>query len=201
MPSPAPDDASSRAPLDERVVRILAERAGTFAFNGLRRELRAHPESLARALRRLERAGTVGRVDGGYQLLNPPNRPGRAPTTKVVATVELLGGIDPEQLHGALAGRWFGRLRWVGALDREDGPWLVWSVEGTRSHVLLGARAGRLTIALDGAASEEEESKAESAAAALLRRAVGFTAPVSRTGTRGFAADDAWPSTPIGPEN
>ncbi|MCI4366784.1 MAG: hypothetical protein L3K08_03420, partial [Thermoplasmata archaeon] len=58
----------STGPLDDRVVRTLAERPGHHAFNGLRRALAAHPESLTRSLRRLERDGMIARDSHGYFL-------------------------------------------------------------------------------------------------------------------------------------
>jgi hypothetical protein len=115
--------------LDDRIVRLLEESSGHLAFNGLRRALQAHPESLSRALRRLERVGVLQRDAGGYALsgaseLHPDDRPEVPP--RVIATVEIPLGRTGAEILGQLAGRWLGGLRWVGVYDRPGDPWLVW---------------------------------------------------------------------------
>ncbi|MCI4317072.1 MAG: GntR family transcriptional regulator, partial [Thermoplasmata archaeon] len=57
--------------LDDRVRELLGNIGGRLAFNGLRRALGVHPESLTRALRRLEREGVVQRRADGYVLADP----------------------------------------------------------------------------------------------------------------------------------
>ena len=75
------ESAVGRHPrVDEQVLEVLADSSGTLAFNGLRRALKVHPESLVRALRRLERDGVVHAL--GERLLPSRSQPtcdGRAP--------------------------------------------------------------------------------------------------------------------------
>ena len=174
VPSGAEDREAAPEPrLDDRVLELLAAHAGRLAFNGLRRTLGAHPESLTRALRRLERGGQVTREDGGYVLRSeqpPPARAGGAgePPSRVIASVELPPGLGSTEVLGALAGRWFGRLRWVGVYDNPDDPWLVWSVANASGHVLLSTRHGTLRVMVDQPRSDPGSAALEDAAQELL---------------------------------
>jgi hypothetical protein len=172
-------DRAEEGPLDDRVVEFLQERPGRVAFNGLRRALDAHPESLVRSLRRLERHGVVRHETDGYGLVDRPNGVAvpSTPRTRPFAEVTLAPGYSRTELFGRLAGRWFGPLRWVGIFEPPDGPWLVWSVEGTRSQVRLGIRRGRLTLAVDHPAATAPDARAEDAARRLLGHAVDALGP------------------------
>lgn len=184
-------DRAEEGPLDERVVEFLSERPGRVAFNGLKRALDAHPESLVRSLRRLERHGIVRKESDGYFLTDRPDLP--APSvpsrTRPFADVALAPGVSRTELFGRLAGRWFGSLRWVGLYEPADGPWLVWSVEGTRGQVRLGIRRGRLTIATDPATGDGGADRLEDAARSLLRHALDALAPAEapEDGTLSFS--------------
>lgn len=160
--------------LDERVLDLLAERPGRIAFNGLRRALNVHPESLTRALKRLQREGIVARDRDGYALVAPPDldRPTVAVDSRTVASVRLPRGTQGEALLGALAGRWFGALRWLGAYERPGDPWLVWSVDGQPGHVLLGILKGQLRVMVDAPRGTPDAPELESAARDLLRHAL-----------------------------
>ena len=65
----ASDSSREEPRLDDRIVELLQREPGALAFTGLRRTLEAHPESLVRALRRLERLGVVARGERGYELV------------------------------------------------------------------------------------------------------------------------------------
>lgn len=139
--------------IDDRVLEVLAENQGRIAFNGLRRALQVHPESLTRALRRLERDGVIRKDRGSYELAAPIARGTEGPSkiaVRTVASVELPPGGSREEIFGRLSGRWFGRLRWVGLFDHPGDPWLVWSVEGSATHVMLSEREGRLHVLVEG---------------------------------------------------
>ena len=173
-------DRANDAPLDERVVEFLTERPGRVAFNGLKRALDAHPESLVRSLRRLERHGVVRKEADGYLLTDRPEVPSsRIPTRSApFAEVTLAPGVPRSELFGRLAGRWFGPLRWVGLYEPPDGPWLVWSIEGTRDQIRLGIRRGRLTVAVDRKDLTQPDPRTEDAARSLLRHALDALGPV-----------------------
>jgi len=80
--------------LDERVLSTLQGLQGQIAFSGLKRVLRAHPESLSRSLRRLEREGRIEHIDGGYRALVPEGAPPARATSDLhpIAQVELPPG-------------------------------------------------------------------------------------------------------------
>jgi hypothetical protein len=161
-------ESSRGTTLDDRVITTLSKMPGRLSFSGLRRALRAHPESLARALRRLEREGVVEHAEGGYRLLTLPREPtgakGRAPELRVLADLRLPDEAPLETVARRLEGRWFGSLRWVGRLSRDGETQLAWSRRDGAGQLLLGLRPGRLRILCpvsenDGIdASETEEA-------------------------------------------
>jgi DNA-binding Lrp family transcriptional regulator len=160
--------------IDDRVLEVLAESQGRIAFNGLRRALQVHPESLTRALRRLERDGTIRRTEGSYELAAPIARESEPPSrmpVRTIASVALPPGGSREEVFGRLSGRWFGRLRWVGLFDHPGDPWLVWSVEGSGTHVMLSEREGRLLVLAEGGTDPVKE-EVDDAAYDLLAQAV-----------------------------
>ncbi|MCI4337330.1 MAG: hypothetical protein L3K17_09150, partial [Thermoplasmata archaeon] len=164
--------------LDDRVMELLSEHPGRLAFNGLRRTLGAHPESLSRALRRLEREGRVIHDTDGYSLRLDGDVPitprslGDVEPPRVVASLRLPSGVRSEDLLGTLAGRWFGDLRWVGVYEHPGEPTLVWSVADAPGHVLLSVRRGELRVFVDRSRANPAASRLEEAAQSLLGNAL-----------------------------
>lgn len=157
--------------VDDRVLEILSETSGRIAFNGLRRALNIHPESLSRALRRLERDGLIVRSKNGYALREPAGLPtSSAPPRRTIASVQLPPGAQRDDVLGRLAGRWFGDLRWVGLYEEPGEPTLVWSSSGLTGHVLLSIRGGTLRVRAEGPLAEQR--RLERAAYDLLARAI-----------------------------
>ena len=190
-------DSAPDPRLDDRVMELLTEHPGRLAFNGLRRTLGAHPESLSRALRRLEREGRVTHDADGYALRldgETPITPGRSAEREpphLVASVHLPAGVGGDSVLGAMAGRWFGPLRWVGVYEHPGEPTLVWSAGGGAGHVLLSTRRGQLRVSVEGVASSEERADAEAAARELLAHALARMRPADRAvadGARWFSA-------------
>lgn len=143
--------------LDERVRELLSEFRGSVAFQGLRRTLGVHPESLTRALRRLEREGAVERTQEGYRLTGSSNldaratwtRPG-APRWEEVPRVELRlsPGENASQLMRSLSGRWFGDFRWVGSYQEGPRTTLLWVSRKDRDLLGLTLEGDQLRIYL-----------------------------------------------------
>jgi hypothetical protein len=191
------------ARLDERVLTTLKGLPGRVAFSGLRRVLHAHPESLARALRRLEREGLVERVDGGYRALSGPGRPVRDLTRELrpIAEIDLPTSTPPEVLLGRLTGRWFGTLRWVGVVERPDGRLLAWAHRDGSERVLLGIDRGKLRVYVSEdpatAASESDDAAYE-----LLVHAVDALRPSPvLSGSVTFLARSTSPDATWGHDN
>ncbi|MGD0249740.1 MAG: hypothetical protein ABSB97_02465 [Thermoplasmata archaeon] len=198
------EERESVAPtrLDERILATLAGLPGRVAFSGLRRVLGAHPESLARALRRLEREGLVERVDGGYRALAERPRSVKELTSELrpIASVDLPIGTPSETLLGRLAGHWFGSLRWVGVVERPDGRLLAWARRDGSGYVLLGVDRGHLRVYVPGPREADDSNETEDAAYELLVHAVDALRPASSSaGGAAFLAADvgplaAWPA-------
>ncbi len=174
--APPRDDASFVAPerLDERILLALQGLGGRIAFNGLRRALGAHPESLSRALRRLEREGRIERSDGGYRLLDPVLPAPRAITDDLrpIAQVGLPPGFAASAVLTRLTGHWFGSLRWVGVVDGPRGPLLAWARRDGSGHVLLGIEGEVLRVFVPEDEGTSDLGEAEEAAYELLLHAV-----------------------------
>jgi len=166
--------ASELPRLDDRVLETLEGSRGRVAFSGLRRLLGAHPESLSRALHRLEREGLVERVDGGYRSLvpRPPSTADAATDRRAIARVELPPGASPSAVAARLSGRWFGNLRWVGAFERRREHLLVWARRDGTGTVLLGVEPTALRVYVREGESGGDPSEAEDAAYELLYHAV-----------------------------
>ena len=167
--------------LDERVLSTLQGLPGRIAFNGLRRVLRAHPESLSRSLRRLEREGLVDRAEGGYRAIGEVST--RVPPTtqefRSIAQVDLPPGTISDVVLGRIAGRWFGSLRWVGVVDGPSGPRLAWARRDGSDYVLLGIQRGALRVYVRAGDPEDDERETEDAAYELLTHAVEALRPSS----------------------
>ena len=179
-----PEDATTRSPenfgnLDARVLSTLHGLHGSIAFSGLRRFLRAHPESLSRSLRRLEREGRIEHADGGYRALAGSSGPSFPPSvgTHPIAQVDLPPGVSPEMVFGRLTGRWFGSLRWVGVVDRPGGRLLAWARRDGDGYVLLGIQRGVLRVYTRGGLPDADTDEAEDSAYELLSHAVEALRP------------------------
>ena len=172
-PGTEPADGSR---LDDRVVRALTQFPGRVAFNGLRRTLGVHPESLARALRRLERYGVVERTSEGYRLVAEDAKPSRSGRKvpegpRPVAEVQLAPGTRPGEVLRQMAGRWFGSLRWVGLDDRSQEPRLVWSLRNGPGRISLEVREDVLRVAVEEP-QDRRDPRSEEAAYELLAHAL-----------------------------
>ena len=167
--------------LDERVLTTLQGLSGRLAFSGLRRVLGTHPESLSRALRRLEREGLVERVDGGYRALaRPPTVDARSDRDlRSIAEIDLPPGTSPHAFLGRLAGRWFGTLRWVGLLERPEGELLAWARREGGGLVLLGLQRGVVRVFVPASRGHDDPAEAEEAAYELLYHAAEALRPAT----------------------
>jgi hypothetical protein len=189
--------------LDDRVIVALQELNGRIAFNGLRRALGAHPEALARALRRLEREGLVDRSVDGYRALTPEPPTDLALTAdlKPVARIDLPLGVTDDTVLGRLSGRWFGSLRWVGVIEGHRGRLLAWARRDGSGYVLLGVRSRRLEVFVPGEGGPGEAGEAEDAAYEVIAHALEALRPGAHgSGLALFQADAPLPAIGL-PEN
>jgi|SRR5271157_2517363 len=198
-----PDDPSPKPSggLDERVLSTLQGLSGRIAFSGLRRVLHAHPESLSRTLRRLEREGLIERLDGGYRAMGvfPTGIPSATSDLRRIAQVDLPPGTPPESVLGRLSGRWFGALRWVGVVDGPSNRLLVWARRDGTGYVLLGIQGRVLRVYVRGDVSADDLNEAEDSAYELLVHAVGALrpSPHGAAGSVTYFAHDFRESDPL----
>lgn len=193
--------------LDDLVLELLGEGGAHVGFSGLRRNLAVHPESLTRALRRLERRGEIGRDARGYFVREPGHRAPDPAALTELASVRLPEALSNDMVLGALAGRWYRGLRWVGTFDAHRPPSLVWAADGVEAHLLLQVDGDRLRISAAGVGAPGDPSRLALAADELLwhaldrlRSLVPGSAPELAGAPRGTlrrkpsSSHDAWAS-------
>ncbi len=148
------DESDSKAPvMGGREAEILdfigSEQLEAFTFDGLRRGLSIHPETLSRALDRLEEGGVVRKTSEGYAVME--ERGGVVRAAHEGETVQLLqtllpAGFKPESLLPRLNGSWFGSLRWLGLSRTRDELALNWITESGGVMVKARFLAGTLMV-------------------------------------------------------
>ena len=142
--------------LSERDVDVLAflsqEEFHFFTFEGLKRRLGLHPETLSRILDRLETEGIVKKSSEGYtvtkeiakQLKHPAHNP--VESRAVLLQTFLPSDVPVEMLVSNLRGRWFGLLRWLGLAESTEGVALKWVTEDGDVQVDAKVTMNTLTI-------------------------------------------------------
>jgi len=123
---------------DAEVLRFLGqEDLLGFTFEGLRRRLGTHSETLSRILHRLEDQAILEKTPEGYHVthkgkeivsVRPMSALGNSPSQHRVPILRTLlpyGGSSAEIISG-LKGRWFGPLRWLGYSEDERGTTMKW---------------------------------------------------------------------------
>ena len=154
--------------LDDREVEVLkllsSEQNAYFSFQGLRRRLGLHQETLTRTLKRLEDANAIERSPDGYKLRNSSNtfsftvRTHQA-NAKPVVEAYLPAQVDVTVLFQRLRGKWFGNFRWLGY--SHDGNMLSMSWISEDGHMQLQARisSGKIAIGTDTYTNQNESEQ------------------------------------------
>jgi DNA-binding Lrp family transcriptional regulator len=150
---PAWDSAGAMSQRDADVVKVIEDEGlSAFTFDGLRRIMGIHPETLSRSLDRLEEGGIVVRSSGGYSLT------GRARSSEVLQTASKVGqkvpilhtflplGASLESMVSVLKGRWFDRMRWVGMSEGEEGVVLKWVTDDGSAVIDAKFSSGLLDV-------------------------------------------------------
>ncbi len=125
--------------LSERDVDVLSflgdEEFRYFTFEGLKRRLGLHPETLSRILDRLEEEGIVRKSVEGYAVTRDIARqlrhhPANSENSRLVLLQTYLpSDLSVETLISNLRGRWFGLLRWLGQSGNAEVTTLKWVTE------------------------------------------------------------------------
>ena len=118
------------------------EDSSTVAFQGLKRKLGMHQESLSRALTRLHRDGLVEKTPDGYRICRKvglPSGADRSPDKKILPIIQayIPKSIDMNNLVSDLKGTWFGGLRWLGFAETDAEKVLTWITENGESQLDL----------------------------------------------------------------
>jgi len=128
--------ASSVGDRDSDILAFLSEEEFTFfTFEGLKRRLGLHPETLSRILNRLEQEGIVKKSSEGYKVTREIAKHLKLhQTNNAESRVSLLqtylpSDIPVQQLISSLRGKWFGLLRWLGLSETNESITLKWITE------------------------------------------------------------------------
>ena len=139
----------------ERDTNVLAlieeEDLTTFTFDGLKRRLGIHPETLSRILTRLEQEGIIKKEPDGYRVtpkitklkLHSPHR--EKPSTPLLQTY-IPSDMLTQQLISELRGKWFGLLRWLGISENNEGITLKWVTEDGSIQINANIQGTTLNI-------------------------------------------------------
>ena len=145
---------SSYGERDVEVLTLIGEEDLTlFTFDGLKRRMGLHPETLSRILGRLEQEGIVDRDSAGYKV-----------TAKIDKFVKLHSRCSDEsrvpllqtflpsftsvpQLVSQLKGKWFGLLRWLGLSENGEDITLKWITEN--GSIQVEANISETTLSIE----------------------------------------------------
>ncbi len=138
---------------DVDVIEFLAEEGFRyFTFEGLKRRLGLHPETLSRILNRLEAEGIIKKSTEGYTVTKELAQHLQNRSDSDISQVSLLqtylpSDVPVEQLITDLRGRWFGLLRWLGLSETSEGVTLKWVTEG--GEIQVDAKIALNTLSID----------------------------------------------------
>ena len=163
LPPLEPNPDFEEFDLDDRELEVLRlfsnDQNAHYSFQGLRRRLGLHQETLTRTLKRLEDAHAIERSPDGYKLRNSPNGfsfniPTTQPTPKPIVEAYLPTQVDVTVLFQKLRGRWFGNFRWLGYSHDGNTLSMSWISEDGRVQLQARISGGKITIGTDSQANE-----------------------------------------------
>jgi predicted transcriptional regulator len=142
--------------LKERDINLLQaineEKLTNFSFEGLKRRLKIHQETLSRILNRLATQEILKKTKKGYtltpkakKLLKSQSSDSNNPTLPLLQTF-LPPQIPIEKIASNLKGKWFGTLRWLGYLITNEAITLKWITEDGGNIISAIFSQGKLYI-------------------------------------------------------
>lgn len=144
--------------LSERDIEVLAflseEEFAFFTFEGLKRRLNLHPETLSRIINRLEAEGAIKKSEEGYLVtkeiakqLKQYSNSSSPPTRVVLLKTYLPSDVSTQMLVSSLRGKWFGLLRWLGLAKNHEETTLKWVTEN--GEIQLDAKIAKDTLTIE----------------------------------------------------
>lgn len=133
-----PDQFSER---DNEVIQfIIAEKLSGFTFDGIRRRLGVHPETLSRILFRLEEMNLIVRAQVGYKVTSIANEMTIIPLSENTTKIQVLQTYLPmnsaiESLLSEIEGKWFSSLRWLGYSKNDDSTTFKWITSDSKAQI------------------------------------------------------------------
>jgi DNA-binding Lrp family transcriptional regulator len=134
------------------------EAAENLSFQGIRRKLGLHQETLSRALRRLQRDGYVERLEHAYRV----SQKGMSTISQVQPRIHSAEASDPysvvllqavlpqdfnvSSLIESLSYKWFGNLRWLGSTQSPNSTTLSWITSESGLKISVKVKDDALTI-------------------------------------------------------
>lgn len=167
-PSIDPDPDFGEFDLDDRereVLKLLSsEQNAHFSFQGLRRRLGLHQETLTRTLKRLEEAHVIERSPEGYKLRGTGSNYSFAvqtnqPLAKPIIDAYLPSQVDVTVLFQKLRGRWFSNFRWLGYSHDGNQLSMSWISEDGRMQLQARISGGKITIGADSYTNQTESEQ------------------------------------------
>ena len=165
-------DDTSLTSRDTNVVQAIMEEGLTvFTFDGLKRLLGIHQEKLSRIIDRLEEEGVLEKVPEGYRITKKGNmiipRPLNSSQLPMPIVQSLLPrDVDVASMVSQLKGRWFGKLRWLGYVENDDGVVLKWIADEDKFQI--DAKFADNYLSIDAKVGETGEMSEAVKAAHLL---------------------------------
>lgn len=130
------------------------------SFQGIKRKLGLHQETLSRALHRLQRDGYVEHLEHAYRI-SPKGiltisqgkigtQPNKLAMTEAYS-ISLLRAMLPADVNvrdlvESLSYKWFGNLRWLGSTQTADSATLNWITDDTGLKISVKIKDDSLTI-------------------------------------------------------
>jgi DNA-binding transcriptional ArsR family regulator len=152
------DQGFEETEFDDRELEVLRflsnEQNAHYSFQGLRRRLGLHQETLTRTLKRLEDAHAIERSPDGYSLKSSVARYSfnvqtTQPVPKPIIDAYLPSEIDVTILFQKLRGRWFSNFRWLGYSRDGEQLAMTWISEDGQIELQARIMGGKITIAAD----------------------------------------------------
>lgn len=145
---------------DLEILRAIGDDVDTreLSFQGIRRKLGLHQETLSRALHRLQRDGYVERHEHAYRVslkgmntISFGHHQSQAKVAPDPYSVVLLGAVLPNDLNvqnliDSLCFKWFGNLRWLGSTMSSDSATLSWITNETGLKISVRIRDDTIAI-------------------------------------------------------